>query len=114
MKIYHNHRIEPYFSFVKNGQKTIEGRLLKSWYKDLVIGDHIVIHNQNDESNCFEVRVIDLRIYKTIKEMLEKEELKRILPDVETIEQGLKIYRKFYSEEQEKEFGALAIEIAKI
>ena len=113
-KTYHNHRIEPYFTFVKEGQKTIEGRLQKSWYKDLVVGDHIVIHNQDDETDFFEVMVKDLRKYESIKEMLEKEELKKILPDIETIEEGLEVYRKFYTEEQEREFGALAIEVERV
>ena len=46
--------------------------------------------------------------------MLEKEDFKKILPDIETIEEGLEVYRKFYTEEQEREFSALAIEVERV
>ena len=45
--------------------------------------------------------------------MLENEGLKYVLPDIKTIEQGIAVYRKFYSIEQEKEFWVIAIEMKK-
>lgn len=36
--------------------------------------------------------------------MLENEGLKHVLPGVREVEQGVAVYRKFYSIEQEKEF----------
>lgn len=111
---YHNHRVEPYFSFVKNGQKTIEGRLNKEWYRSLKPGDHIIVHRQDDENDTIEVVVKDLRRYASIQDMLEREPLKQLLPDVDSAEEGLKIYRKFYTEQQEQEFGALAIEVERL
>jgi ASC-1-like (ASCH) protein len=111
---YHNHRVEPYFSYVKNGQKTIEGRLRKEWYRFLKPGDHIIVHRQDDEDDTVEVVVKDVRPYSSIREMLEREPLKRLLPDVDTVEEGLTIYRKFYTEEQEREYGALAVEVERL
>ena len=108
---YENHRDEPYFSFLKNGQKTIEGRIRKKWYRILKPGDHIIVHNKDNEADIFETVVKDVRNYSSIKEMLEKEQFKKILPDIETVEQGIEVYRKFYTEEQEKEFGVVAIEV---
>jgi ASC-1-like (ASCH) protein len=110
MKIYHNYIAEPYFSFLKNGQKTIEGRLQKGWYRGVKPGDQIEVYD-GDESELVTTEVLGVRKYPTINEMLNKETLKKMLPDVDTVEDGLAVYRKFYSKEDEKMFGAVAIEV---
>lgn len=107
---YHNHRAEPYFTFIKNGQKTFEGRIRKGWYRLVKPGDHIIIYNE-EETDSIEVLVKSARPYVSMREMIENEPLKKLLPDVETIEQGIKVFKRFYTEEQEREFGAVAIEI---
>lgn len=109
-KIFKNHRAEPYFTFVKKGIKTVEGRLNKGKYKEIQPKDHIVVFN-NEETESFEVIVIGVRNYFSFKELLEKEGLKKVLPNVETLEEGSNIYREFYSEEDEKKFGVVAIEV---
>jgi ASC-1-like (ASCH) protein len=43
--------------------------------------------------------------------MLEKEEIKQILPGIDNIDDGIKIYRRYYSEATESQLGALAIHI---
>ncbi|MFA6436749.1 MAG: ASCH domain-containing protein [Candidatus Paceibacterota bacterium] len=110
---YHNHRTEPYFTFVKNGQKTIEGRIRKGKYQFIKPGDRIIVYN-NQETESVEVFVKRVQAYISIKEMLEKEPIKKILPDVETIEQGLEKYKQFYTDEQQKKFGVVAIEVERI
>ena len=107
-----NHRAEPYFTFVKNGQKTIEGRLKKGEYANLKAEDHIVVSN-DAETDSVEVVVKDIRLYPTFELMLNSENLKQVLPDIETIDQAIQVYRQFYTPEQEAEFGVIAIEISK-
>ncbi|XP_050255768.1 uncharacterized protein LOC126701599 isoform X7 [Quercus robur] len=46
--------------------------------------------------------------------MLGAESLAKVLPGVETIEEGIQIYRNFYTEEREKTNGVLAIRILKV
>lgn len=106
--IYHNHRDEPYFTFVKNGQKTIEGRINKGEYRFLKIGDHIVVSNK-EETDSVEIIVKDLHLYASFREMLEKENFKKVLPEAEDIDQGVEVYNIFYTDEQQKEFGVVAI-----
>lgn len=43
--------------------------------------------------------------------MLSKENLQKLLPDVDTIEEGLSVYRRFYNKEDENKLGAVAIEV---
>ncbi|MCK5285894.1 MAG: ASCH domain-containing protein [Candidatus Pacebacteria bacterium] len=108
--LYKSHRAEPYFSFIKNGVKTIEGRVLKKLYKDLKSEDEILVFN-NEETDNLRVKVKDIVNYSFFEEMLKKEDYKKILPDVDSVENGIEVYRKFYTEKQEIEFGVIAIKI---
>jgi ASC-1-like (ASCH) protein len=109
-KIYRNHRAEPYFTFLKNGEKTVEGRIKKGLYKHVKPGDHIVVYN-NEETDSVEVLVKATRDYSSIRAMLEGEELRKLLPDVNTLSEGEKVYRAFCPPGKEKEFGIVAIEV---
>ena len=55
------------------------------------------------------VRVLNAVIYDSFADYLRYEGLARTLPGVTSLEQGLSIYRKFYSEEDEKKHKVLAI-----
>jgi ASC-1-like (ASCH) protein len=95
---------------MKNGKKTIEGRLNKTWRQKVEVGDHIIIKNDN-ETEEFETVVIGVRRYKTFQDLLEKEALGLVLPGTKSVEEGIRIYRQFYSREKEKELGVVAIEV---
>ncbi len=110
MNTYYNHRAEPYFTFLKNGQKTIEGRIAKGKYSHIAAGDTIVV-STIDETDSVKVIVRRVTLYPTIAAMLRVEDLKKVLPDAESEQQGIAIYRQFYSETQEAEFGVVAIEV---
>jgi ASC-1-like (ASCH) protein len=110
MRTWRNHRKEPYFSFVRDGVKTVEGRLNKGKYSQIKPGDQIIVQSL-DESESFAVVVVDARKYPTIKDMLESEDLSKLLPDKKTLQEALEVYREFYTEDQEKEFGAVAIQV---
>lgn len=107
---YQSHRAEPYFTFLKNGQKTIEGRLKKGKYSRIKKGDFITVYNQK-ETDKVKVVVKKVTLYRSIKEMLSAEPIEKILPDVTNITQGIKVYRKFYTPKQEQKFGMVAIEV---
>ena len=108
--VYANHRKEPYFTFVKNGKKTIEGRLKKENYGLIKAGDQIVIWNE-EETEKVRVLVKRVKTYKSFGQMFESEAFEKVLPEVETTAEGIRVYRKFYTEEQEKKFGVVAIEV---
>jgi ASC-1-like (ASCH) protein len=107
---YLNHRSEPYFTFLKNGQKTVEGRVRKGKYAEIKPGEEIEVSN-NEETDKVLVSVKRVTPYQSIKEMLTKEDFKKLLPDIDTVYQGIEIYRKFYTTEEEKQFGMVAIEV---
>ena len=110
MQTFHNHRSEPFFSYLKTGQKTIEGRLKKGKYVKIGTGDIINVESMED-GEIVTVEVTEVRHYRTFKEMLENEEIRKILPNVQTPEEGASIYRQFYSKEDEKRYEIVAIEV---
>jgi len=100
---------EPYLSFIKSGQKTVEGRLNKGKFGYLEIGDILTL---SDSSNL-EFEVTGKRAYTTFQEMIISEGIERVIPDKESIKDAVDVYYRFYTPEQEQEFGVLAVEIKK-
>jgi ASC-1-like (ASCH) protein len=97
---------EPYLSFILKGQKTIEGRLNKGKFKKLKAGDKLLI-GQNKK--LFTIK--QTKCYCSFRDMIISEGIKNVTPDKDTIEDAVAVYYKFYTKEQEKDFGVLAIKI---
>ncbi len=98
----------PWFQYIKDKKKKIEWRLNKGIFKSFIKGEKIKIKNGNE----YIIAIIKkIRKYNTFEEYLSKEGLRKTLPNINTINEGCDIYYKFYTKEQEKEYGILAIEI---
>ena len=100
---------EPYYSFVINGQKIVEGRLNKGKFASIQKDDILILTPEN-----FEFKVIGKNVYKSFKEMIKFEGIKNVIPDKSDIEEATKVYYKFYIKEQEEKFGVVAIKIKRI
>ena len=98
---------EPYLSFIKSGKKTVEGRLNKGKFASLDIGDILFLSG----TSSIEFEVINKREYKTFEEMIVAEGIERVIPDKKDIKSATDVYYTFYTPEQEKEYGVLAVEI---
>ncbi len=99
---------KPYKTFILNWQKTIEWRLNKWKFKKTKIWD--ILYFETWE----EFLITDKREYKTFFEMLKTEWIKKVVPDVNTIDEAVNIYYKFYTKQQEIEFWVIALEIEKV
>lgn len=108
-----NHRAEPYFTLLKNGQKTIEGRLRKGKYTKIKPGDYIEVYNP-EETAKIDVKVKRVARYSSFRELLTQEPVRMLLPNVKTLDQAINVYRSFYTSQQEKQFGVVSIEVEKI
>jgi ASC-1-like (ASCH) protein len=100
---------EPYYSFIINGQKIVEGRLNKGKFASIQKGDILVLAPEK-----IEFEVIEKNIYKSFMEMIKSEGVGNVIPDKTSIEEATNVYYKFYTKEQEKEFGVAAIKIKRI
>ncbi|KAL4310061.1 hypothetical protein GQ457_01G023610 [Hibiscus cannabinus] len=97
------HVQEPFFSMFRDGLKTIEGRCAVGKHDNIEPGSMILLN----KSLVLEVQ--DVRRYATFSKMLEAESISQVLPGVKSTEEGVHIYRKFYTEEKERSNGVLAI-----
>lgn len=95
---------EPYLTFIKTGQKKVEGRLGKEKYFNLKSGDLIKI-------NDIKVKVISIAKYPSFKNMLIMEGVKNVIPNGRNLKNAIKVYYKFYSKKDEKMFGVVGITI---
>ncbi|PKA56250.1 hypothetical protein AXF42_Ash011180 [Apostasia shenzhenica] len=101
------HVQEPFLSQLRGGLKIVEGRCATGDYNRISAGALLLVNK------CLLLKVQDIKHYDSFCGMLQVE-LSNALPGVQTIEEGVQIYRKFYTEEKEKSNGVLAIYILKV
>ncbi|KAL4193703.1 hypothetical protein AMTRI_Chr06g178070 [Amborella trichopoda] len=100
---YELHVQEPFYSLLRVGRKTIEGRCAIGNYKQISSGDMLLINK------CLILEVQDVKWYSSFYDMMEAEGLEKVLPGVKTLDEGVGIYRRFYTQEKEKCQGVLGI-----
>lgn len=99
---------EEYLMATAEGRKKVEGRLYDEKRQKIRPGDTIIFENR------LMVVVKDVRVYSSFREMLEREGIENVLPGVESVEEGVAVYRRFYPEEKERKYGVAAIEVEPI
>jgi len=108
---YSEHLSEPWFTLISLGLKTVEGRKNKGKFKEMKVGDIVEWVNNDFKERRILTRIIGKAEYKTFEEYLETEGLDKCLPGMPSIEHGLSVYFKYFTKEQEAEFGVVAIRI---
>ncbi len=105
----HNMRLVDFaFKAIKNGEKDIEVRLNDEKRRLINIGDTIIFTNI-DTGEIIKVEVMNLYKFNTFKELFDYFDHKRLgLSDSDTYD----IMNDFYTEEEQKRYGALGIEVS--
>jgi len=106
MTIFNIHCDEPWFSLIRQGVKTVEGRKNTHSYKKIKIGDKI---NFSNGKESFLADVKEIREYSSIEEYLNDVSLENALPGVKSIQEGLDIYYQWSTEAKIKQSGFLGI-----
>jgi|GEM_PF-607762 len=105
--ITHNfHTKEPWFSLIKQGIKTVEGRKATKLFKKIKAGDQIQFTNGTD---IFMAVVEDVRSYPTVEKYLEETTLAKALPGINTMEEALEIHYLWSAKDNINEYGFLGI-----
>lgn len=97
---------EPYKTFLLRWEKTVEWRLNKGKFVSLRVWSLLQF---DDAWELLEVEKVTF--YEDFRSMFECEGLKSLVPWISSIEEGIAIYRQFYTLEQEKEFWVLAFQV---
>ena len=104
--IYKIHCEDPWFSYIRQGVKPVEGRQKTHTYKNIRAGDQI---NFTNGKESFVANVSEVREYPSIEDYLEDVTLDRALPGIKSIEEALNIYYRWTSAEKIKQYGFLGI-----
>jgi len=106
------HLSEPWFSLVYTRRKRVEGRLNKGFFGGLREGDLVEFYNDDlGFRRSVQVRVTKVVAYRCFLDLLHGE--RRVLPTVRGVQNQLLVYRRFYSEEEEKRHGVVALRLSK-
>lgn len=111
MRSFTSNRQEPYFTYIKQGIKTVEGRLNKGKWIEMQIGDEILVDNLPNSTETFLVQIIGKNNYKSFREMIIFEGMGNVIPEAKSIDEAESVYYKFYTKEEEERFGVTAIRI---
>ena len=97
------------FEIVKNGEKDIEVRLNDEKRRKLHVGDTLIFFKRPLDDECIIKRVKSLEYYNSFEELVKHYEMKRIYLDGCTKENYLKLMERFYTKEEQDEYGVVAI-----
>jgi len=101
---------EPWFTLIKLGIKISEGRVRKGIWRDINRGDKIIFtNNAYGLKRSFQVTVLDVTYYRYFHTYLEKESLPQCLPGMDSLNEGVSVYRQYYTVEQEDKHGVVGI-----
>jgi len=105
MSIYEKNLSEPWFSLIKLRIKKVEGRLNKSDFANMNIGDFILFtNNELGFERKFKIQIKHISYYDNFQTYLENETLEKCLPGIDNMEDGLNVYYKYYKKEDELEY----------
>lgn len=106
MAIFNIHCKDPWFSYIRQGVKPVEGRKKTHTYKKIKVGDQIHFINGQES---FLADVTEIREYASIEKYFEDVTLEKALPGINSVEEGLNVYYQWSTEQQIRQYGFLGI-----
>ena len=100
-----------YFDKIKAGEKIYEIRLNDEKRKLIDVGDVIVFKKEPEQTEILKTVVKDLIYFSSFNEMSTTLPLEKVGFENKPLEEVVSIYHQFYTEEDEKKYGVLAIKV---
>jgi len=98
-----------FFDLIKLGKKPLEVRVGYDSINRIQVGEHISLETH---TAMLEVRVSDIRRYRTFEEMLKKEQWELISPDSTSEKEVLSLLKRIYPPDKER-LGVIVLEFIK-
>lgn len=98
------------FEIVLDGNKDVEIRVNDEKRRKLHVGDTLVFLKNPDEIEKLTAKVTNLVYFNNFEEVVAYYDMKRIYLEGVTKEDYINLMKKFYSDEEVKEYGVVAIE----
>jgi len=104
-----------YIHQIRNGEKTVEGRISKGAVLKYLPGDKIRFYYFSNASDDVTCQIVAIKCFASFKDMLVDAGVKNCLPNVNSVEDGVKAYDSIpkYSEKA-AQFGVTAIHLRRI
>jgi ASC-1-like (ASCH) protein len=102
---------------IRRGEKTIEPRLGKPPFLTIEEGDILSVREDlyldgniiDSFSDSLQVIISQVLYFETLREMLQAVDFTSVVPSAKTVEDALAVYKRLYSDEDEKEYGVVAL-----
>lgn len=90
---------EPSATFIKEGRKTIEGRLQKGKFLDMEVGDILILNRE------IKLEITRIAKYKTFREMLEKEKYQNAVTLAKNLNELWKSITRYIQKKMKESWG---------
>ena len=97
---------DPWFTYIKNGVKPVEGRKNSPKYQNIRAGCIIDFSNGKDN---FLVLVVEVRSYPSLEAYLNDVTFQKALPGVSSFEDAVNVYHEWSTPEEIQKHGFLGI-----
>lgn len=98
------------YEIVRLGSKNVEARVNDEKRRQLKVGDTLLFLKRPLEEESCEAKVVELKYFDNFKDMGLYYDMKRLYLEDYTLDMWLKELSRFYSDEEIKENGVVAIE----
>lgn len=102
---------DKYFNLIKDGKKIYEIRLNDEKRQQINVGDIVVFKKEPNLVEKIDTIVNDLIHFKSFEEMANALPFEKVGFLNRTVEEVVDAYHEFYSEEDEKKYGIVAIKV---
>ena len=104
--------MKKYIHYIQSGEKTVEGRINSGMFKNIHERDLLrffYMANPHDDVYC---KVLEKRVFRTFKEMLQHYGFKACVPDEHSLEGTVRVYMRIprYAQ-KEQQFGVIGFKI---
>lgn len=101
-----------YFNLIRNGRKTVEGRINSHPFNHWEVGQTVEFFCGQDAARC---QIVAITAYPSFRAMLEGEGVQACLPNVRSVDAGAEIYRRIPRyEEKAQRHGVLGIKLKRV
>lgn len=112
---HHTLNLHPtYFELIKNGEKTLEGRLNDEKRQNFNIGDKITFYKEPEKTETLNAIILDKYLFDDFDEMSKELDKSMLGFAKQSREEMVEVYRKIYPQEKEKKYGVVIFKIKTI
>jgi len=109
------HISSPWYNYLFEGNKTWDVRLQKNDWNKIKVGEHIMYCGEfNNSAKVCCMEITDIKKFSSFKKLIERIPLQKIFPHIGSEKDAQSLFRTWYSEDDEKKYGVIAINLKKV